>query len=167
MNDMAMMKKSFFCYFMLLMLAAFSAHAELSANPWADPNTAEDIAEVYGNEQGGNAAQNVPSEVAKTYTKVPERGSSEGFLSKVKNMFNSKGTNDTAAVTPEVSQQQQVLARRRRLSGRKKTAVRKASSWESEEGGFLDSVDMPSGDFSGMMDKVKGFNLKSLTNAFK
>lgn len=161
------MKKDFLCYFLLLMLSAFSARAELSANPWLEPNTAEDIAEVYNDSNEGQNPQAVPDEVAKTYTRIQEnRSSGESVLDKVKGMFHSK---ETVAETPQearqISQNQQVLARRRSLRGKRKSAVRSAPA--ESGGGILDGVDMPSPDFSGIVDKVKGFNFKSLTNAFK
>jgi len=163
---MKMMKKSFFCYFVLLMLMPPLAYAELSANPWENPNSEEDIAEAFSDENG-EPTQNVPGEVSKTYLKIPENGTSnDGFLGKVKNIFHSEDKSEPVNIAPNPSQQQQqqVLARRRGLTGRKKSAVRRTAGSDTG-GGFLDSID--TGGFSDMMDKVKGFNMKSLTDAFK
>ena len=150
------MKKSFICCFALLMFVTRPAFAELSVNPWVEPNTPEDIAEVYNN--SGMSVS--PSDIPGTYTRVQEKKSSgSGFIAKIKGMFSSeKHSGEVANVVSQPDPNQQVLARRRSLSGRKKTAEnRSRKSNANNNDGILGGIDVPSVDFSGIVSKVKGF----------
>lgn len=150
------------------------AEAQLSTNPWLEPNSEDAIAEVYRKNRNNSSPEfyngdNTVLEERPTYAQLPEDNKNDnGVLSKVKNLFSKE---ETTHSTQPVETEAAPVKRRIISGGKKISRARPRSSTAAAEssGGFGDlggSLGFSGGDFSNVARKVKR-SVNSFTKKFK
>lgn len=160
---------------LMLMMLALPAEAQLSTNPWVNPNTDESVAEVYQK----NRHQSQPIAYYGDNTVLEERPifpeetqpqakEDDGMFDKLKNMLH----NDDKPAQQQVAQtsrpQRRIIRGGKKISRRPQRSSASASSAGSTDFGF-DFNDF-GGNFSGVINKVQRVitnNLNAITRQFK
>ena len=154
----------------VILLAAVPAQAQLSANPWVDPNSEEDIAAVYQKNKNTNRPEayfgdNTVLKERPVYTNIPKESDKEdsGFTDRMKNLF-SKKKNEAANPTPTQNLKRRVISGGKKISNQKQ-AVSGGGSGMPDLG-----FDFSGGSFTKIIRRIQNSfnaNLRALSKQFK
>lgn len=147
----------------VLLLSGGAAQAQLSANPWVDPNSKEAVSEVYQKDRSNNAplaysGDNTVLEERPVYVNVPKEDASsdDGMLARMKKAFSKE--------KPQQSVQQAPVQRRVVSGGKKISRTRRSGAPGADNLGDMSDFGF---DFSGMVRKLRNYFNASLNAVSK
>jgi len=154
----------------VFLLTAVPARAQLSANPWVDPNSEENIASVYQKNKNTNRPEayfgdNTVLEERPVYANIPKESDKEdsGLTDKMKNLF-SKKKSEEANPTPTQNLKRRVIHGGKKISNQKQAV-------SGGESGIPDlGFDFSGENFTKIIRRIQNSfnaNFKALSKQFK